>query len=161
MMLELEFAGIRIQLPSNQPLLLLKRSGTDIYLPVWIGAPEASAIAMTEQGLTPPRPMTHDLIMSILETLSARLERIEIVSVNNAVFTADLVLSNGSRVDARSSDAVALALRAECPILCTEEVLQSAGVEIDTEAQNAENPEDELKEFRDFLEHIDPEDFSS
>ncbi|GAB3621169.1 bifunctional nuclease family protein [Glutamicibacter endophyticus] len=160
-MLELEFAGIRIQLPSNQPLLLLKRSGTDIYLPVWIGAPEASAIAMTEQGLTPPRPMTHDLIMSILETLSARLERIEIVSVNNAVFTADLVLSNGSRVDARSSDAVALALRAECPILCTEEVLQSAGVEIDTEAQNAENPEDELKEFRDFLEHIDPEDFSS
>ena len=68
-MLELEFAGIRIQLPANQPLLLLRYPEQNLYLPLWIGAPEASAIAMSEQGLTPPRPMTHDLLISVLETL--------------------------------------------------------------------------------------------
>lgn len=159
-MVELEFAGIRIQLPSNQPLLLLKHPGENLYLPLWIGAPEASAIAMSEQGLTPPRPMTHDLMINVFEALDIKLERIEIVSVDNAIFTAELVLSSGQRIDSRSSDAVALAVRAQCPILCTDEVLQSAGVSIES-SSDAEPPEEQMREFREFLDTIDPEDFSS
>ncbi|MFJ5108102.1 MULTISPECIES: bifunctional nuclease family protein [unclassified Glutamicibacter] len=160
-MLELEFAGIRIQLPANQPLLLLKYPERNLYLPLWIGAPEASAIAMSEQGLTPPRPMTHDLLLSVIESMDVKLERIEIVSVNNAVFVAELVLSNGKRVDSRSSDAVALAVRAQCPIMCAEHVLEEAGVAIENETGGGEAPEEQLREFREFLDNIDPEDFSS
>ena len=160
-MLELEFAGIRIQLPSNQPLVLLKRHEQNLYLPRWIGAPEASAIAMSEQGLTPPRPMTHDLLINLLEALEVSLQRVEIVSVQNAIFTAELVLSNGKRVDSRSSDAIALAVRAQCPILCTEEVMESAGVAIEIESEDEELPEAQMREFREFLDNIDPEDFSA
>jgi len=160
-MLELEFSGIRIQLPANQPLLLLKYPERNLYLPLWIGAPEASAIAMSEQGLTPPRPMTHDLMISVFEALGVTLERIEIVSVHNAVFVAELVFSNGKRVDSRSSDAVALAVRANCPIMCAEEVLEEAGVSIETDGDGEEAPEEQLREFREFLDNIDPEDFSS
>lgn len=160
-MLELEFSGIRIQLPANQPLLLLKYPQQNLYLPLWIGAPEASAIAMSEQGLTPPRPMTHDLMISVFEALGVTLERIEIVSVHNAVFVAELVFSNGKRVDSRSSDAVALAVRAKCPIMCAEDVLEEAGVSIETDGDGEEAPEEQLREFREFLDNIDPEDFSS
>lgn len=160
-MLELEFAGIRIQLPANQPLLLLKYPARNLFLPLWIGAPEASAIAMSEQGLTPPRPMTHDLLISVLEALAVKLERIEIVSVHNAVFVAELVLSNGQRIDSRSSDAVALAVRVQCPIYCAEQVIEDAGVVIESETDGEEAPEEQLKEFREFLDNIDPEDFSS
>jgi len=160
-MLELEFSGIRIQLPANQPLLLLKYPEQNLYLPLWIGAPEASAIAMSEQGLTPPRPMTHDLMISVFEALGVTLERIEIVSVHNAVFVAELVFSNGKRVDSRSSDAVALAVRAKCQIMCAEDVLEEAGVSIETDSDGEEAPEEQLREFREFLDNIDPEDFSS
>lgn len=160
-MLELEFAGIRIQLPANQPLLLLKYPEQNLYLPLWIGAPEASAIAMSEQGLAPPRPMTHDLLIGVLEAMEVELERIEIVSVHNAVFVAELVLSNGKRVDSRSSDAVALAVRAQCPIMCAEDVMEEAGVAIESEQEGEEAPEEQLREFREFLDNIDPEDFSS
>ncbi|UTT40891.1 bifunctional nuclease family protein [Glutamicibacter mishrai] len=160
-MLELEFSGIRIQLPANQPLLLLKYPEQNLYLPLWIGAPEASAIAMSEQGLAPPRPMTHDLMISVFEALGVTLERIEIVSVHNAVFVAELVFSNGKRVDSRSSDAVALAVRAKCPIMCAEDVLEEAGVSIETDGDGEEAPEEQLREFREFLDNIDPEDFSS
>ncbi len=160
-MLDLEFAGIRIQLPANQPLLLLKQHEKDLYLPLWIGAPEASAIAMSEQGLTPPRPMTHDLMINVFEALGITLERVEIVSVQNAVFAAELVLSNGKRVDSRSSDAVALAVRVQCPIRCTDEVMQEAGIIIESASADEEAPEEQMREFREFLDTIDPEDFSS
>ncbi|MFR0636388.1 bifunctional nuclease family protein [Glutamicibacter soli] len=160
-MLDLEFAGIRIQLPANQPLLLLKQHEKELYLPLWIGAPEASAIAMSEQGLTPPRPMTHDLMINVFEALGITLDRVEIISVQNAVFAAELVLSNGKRVDSRSSDAVALAVRVQCPIKCTEEVMQEAGVIIEGAAEDEEAPEEQMREFREFLDNIDPEDFSS
>lgn len=160
MMLDLEFAGIRIQLPTNQPLLLLKKQHENLYLPLWIGAPEASAIAMSEQGLTPPRPLTHDLLLSVIEALGVTLDRIEIVAVQNAVFTAELVLSNGKRVDSRSSDAVALAVRVQCPIQCTEEVMREAGVVIENGSDGEEAPEEQMREFREFLDSIDPDDFT-
>lgn len=156
---ELEVVGVRIELPSNQPLVLLKDAHSKRHLPIWIGAPEASAIAMFQQGIIPPRPLTHDLMIATLESLNAPILRVEIVSVLNAVFTAELVFANDVRVDARSSDAIALALRAQCPILCQENVLDEAGVLVAEEGDAVEGEEDQLREFREFLDEVEPEDF--
>lgn len=156
---ELEVVGVRIELPSNQPLVLLKELNSRRHLPIWIGAPEASAIAMFQQGIVPPRPLTHDLMISTLQALHAPLVRVEIVSVLNAVFTAELVFANDVRVDARSSDAIALALRAQCPILCQEHVLDEAAVLVADDDETAEGEEEQLREFREFLDEIEPEDF--
>lgn len=156
---ELEVVGVRIELPSNQPLVLLKELNSRRHLPIWIGAPEASAIAMFQQGIVPPRPLTHDLMISTLQALHAPLVRVEIVSVLNAVFTAELVFANDVRVDARSSDAIALALRAQCPILCQEHVLDEAAVLVADDDEAAEGEEEQLREFREFLDEIEPEDF--
>ncbi|MFI8413530.1 bifunctional nuclease family protein [Paeniglutamicibacter gangotriensis] len=156
---ELEVVGVRIELPSNQPLVLLKELNSARHLPIWIGAPEASAIAMFQQGLVPPRPLTHDLMISTLQALHAPLVRVEIVSVLNAVFTAELVFADEVRVDARSSDAIALALRAECPILCDEGVLQDASVMVSDDSEVGEGEEDQVREFREFLNEVEPEDF--
>ncbi|GAA3321228.1 MULTISPECIES: bifunctional nuclease family protein [Paeniglutamicibacter] len=158
-MQELEVVGVRIELPSNQPLVLLKEANTQRHLPIWIGAPEASAIAMFQQGIIPPRPLTHDLMISTLQALHAPLVRVEIVSVLNAVFTAELVFADDVRVDARSSDAIALALRAECPILCDDQVLDEASVMVSEDAEVAEGEEDQVREFREFLNEVEPEDF--
>lgn len=158
-MRELEVVGVRIELPSNQPLVLLKELNSRRHLPIWIGAPEASAIAMFQQGIVPPRPLTHDLMISTLQALHAPLVRVEIVSVLNAVFTAELVFANDVRVDARSSDAIALALRAQCPILCREHVLDDAAVLVADDDEAAEGEEEQVREFREFLDEIEPEDF--
>ena len=158
-MQELEVVGVRIELPSNQPLVLLKELNSRRHLPIWIGAPEASAIAMFQQGIVPPRPLTHDLMISTLQALHAPLVRVEIVSVLNAVFAAELVFANDVRVDARSSDAIALALRAQCPILCQEHVLDEAAVLVADDEEAAEGEEEQVREFREFLDEIEPEDF--
>lgn len=156
---ELEVVGVRIELPSNQPLVLLKESDSQRHLPIWIGAPEASAIAMFQQGIVPPRPLTHDLMISTLESLHAPLLRVEIVSVLNAVFSAELVFADDVRVDARSSDAIALALRTPCPILCDEQVLDEASVMVSDDSEVVEGQEDQMREFREFLDEVEPEDF--
>lgn len=158
-MQELEVVGVRIELPSNQPLVLLKEMNSRRHLPIWIGAPEASAIAMFQQGIIPPRPLTHDLMISTLQVLHAPLLRVEIVSVLNAVFTAELVFENDVRVDARSSDAIALALRAQCPIMCHDHVLDEAAVLVADDEEAVEGEEDQMREFREFLEEVEPEDF--
>ena len=156
---ELEVVGVRIELPSNQPLVLLKEIHSARHLPIWIGAPEASAIAMFQQGIVPPRPLTHDLMISTFHALGTPLIRVEIISVLNAVFTAELVFANDVRVDARSSDAIALALRAQCPILCDDKVLDEASVLVSDDAEVAEGEEDQVREFREFLNEVEPEDF--
>ncbi|GAA1498863.1 bifunctional nuclease family protein [Paeniglutamicibacter kerguelensis] len=156
---ELEVVGVRIELPSNQPLVLLKDVNSKRHLPIWIGAPEASAIAMFQQGIIPPRPLTHDLMIATLESLHAPILRVEIVSVLNAVFTAELVFANDVRVDARSSDAIALALRAQCPIMCHDHVLDEAGVLVADDEDATDGEEDQLREFREFLDEVEPEDF--
>lgn len=181
---EMTVLGIRVELPANQPLVLLQDPGTGTVVPIWIGAPEASAIAQWQQGLAPPRPLTHDLLLSVLEAAGTSLEAVRIASVDEAVFHAELVLSNGERVDARASDAIACALRAEAPVLCSAQVLDSAGVELEEDEDEEEGgftPDDgpaaesstarrggeqerlqdaDLDEFRRFLESVDPEDFA-
>lgn len=173
-MIAMEVLGVRIELPANQPLVLLKETHGERHLPIWIGAPEASAIALAQQGIVPPRPMTHDLMVSVIGQLGAELTQVHIIAVRDAVFYAQLVFGSGVTVSSRASDAIALAIRVDCPILCTPEVLDDAGVQIteagevtedDDEAGGArpsdENAESELRRFRQFLDDVEPEDFEN
>lgn len=171
-MIAMEVLGVRIELPANQPLVLLKEARGERHLPIWIGAPEASAIALAQQGIVPPRPMTHDLMVSVIEALGGELTQVHILAVRDAVFYAQLVFGSGAIVSSRASDAIALAIRLDCPILCTPEVLDDAGVQIteagevaegeEAGAANAdENAESELRRFRQFLDDVEPEDFES
>ena len=140
-------------MPSNQPLVLLRESDGDRYLPIWIGAAEAAAIAFAQQGVVPPRPLTHDLLKDVVDALGHPLEQIRISDLREGVFYAELVFGNGTEVSARPSDAIALALRTGTPIFGAESVLDEAGVPI------PEEEEDEVEKFREFLDQINPEDF--
>lgn len=156
-MRELSVIGVRVELPTNQPIVLLREVDGDRYLPIWIGAVEATAIAYEQQGVKPARPLTHDLLRDLLEALQAPLQAIEIVELRDSIFYADLLLgdSGAVRVSARPSDAIALALRVGAPVRCAEEVLDEAGIVIPDEQ------EDEVEKFREFLEQVRPEDFAS
>ncbi len=145
--------GVRVELPTNQPIVLLKEAAGERYLPIWIGAVEATAIAYEQQSVKPARPLTHDLLRDVLVALQAPLQAVEITELRDTIFYADLVLGEGVRVSARPSDAIALALRAHAPIRCAEQVLVDAGIVI-PDAQ-----EDEVERFREFLDQISPEDF--
>ncbi|WP_104160745.1 bifunctional nuclease family protein [Arthrobacter sp. ZGTC212] len=164
-MREVEVVGVRIELPSNQPLVLLKEINGERHLPIWIGAPEASAIAFVQQGIVPPRPMTHDLLASVVVALGRSVSEVRLVSVEDTVFYAELVFDNGVTVSSRASDAIAVALRAPCPIFCADAVLDEAGVRIaeatdeDPAEEEQENAEQELRQFREFLADVEPEDF--
>lgn len=167
-MIEMDVVGVRIELPSNQPLVLLKEAAGTRHIPIWIGAPEASAIAFVQQGIVPPRPMTHDLLVSIVAALNHTVTEVRIVRVEDTVFHAEVVFEDGTTVSSRASDAIAIALRVPCPIYCAPQVMEDTGVEIteaeddDGDASSAEgqaNAERELKQFREFLADVEPEDF--
>ncbi|HWB38244.1 MAG TPA: bifunctional nuclease family protein [Rugosimonospora sp.] len=154
-MRELSVVGVRVELPSNQPIVLLKEVGGDRYLPIWIGAVEATAIAYEQQGVKSARPLTHDLMRDILTALRQPLKAVEIMEMKENIYYADLVIGeNGVRVSARPSDSIALALRSGASIWCTDEVLTEAGIIIPDEQ------EDEVEKFREFLEGVTPEDFA-
>lgn len=166
-MIELELVGVRVEFPANQPIVLLKEKTGVRYLPIWIGAVEATAIAFALQGVTTPRPMTHDLFKTVLVDLGASLSAVHIVELRDGTFYAELRLSRGSEtftISARPSDAVALAARFDgVPILAVEDVLDVAGIELDEdqelEADDRVDDEDQVREFRAFLDEISPEDF--
>jgi len=152
---ELSVVGVRVELPSNQPIVLLKEVEGDRYLPIWIGAVEATAIAYEQQGMKSPRPLTHDLMRDILTALRQPLKAVEIMEMKENIYYADLVIGeSGVRVSARPSDSIALALRSGATIWCTDEVLTEAGIIIPDEQ------EDEVEKFREFLEGVTPEDFA-
>jgi bifunctional DNase/RNase len=151
---ELSVVGVRVELPSNQPIVLLKEVDGDRYLPIWIGAVEATAIAYEQQGVKPPRPLTHDLMRDILTALDAPLRAVEIMELKDNIYFADLLLGDGVRVSARPSDSIALALRVGAPIRCAEQILSDVGIVIPDEQ------EDEVEKFREFLEQVTPEDFA-
>lgn len=154
-MKQMEVVGVRVEMPSNQPIVLLKEVEGDRYLPIWIGAVEATAIAYAQQGMLPARPLTHDLFKEVIEALGATLRTVNITALREGIFFADLVFSNGAEVSARPSDSIALALRTGSHIFVTEEVLEEAGVAIPDEQ------EDEVEKFREFLDNVSPEDFES
>ena len=152
-MRELDVVGVRVEMPSNQPIVLLRERGGDRYLPIWVGAPEAAAIAHAQQGIVPPRPLTHDLLRDVIQALGRRLVEVRIVAIKDNVFHAELVFDGGLTVSSRSSDAIALALRTNSPIRGADEVLEAGGVAVPDE------DEDEVEKFREFLDQISPEDF--
>ncbi len=152
-MRQLEVVGVRVEMPTNQPIVLLKETQGERYLPIWIGPMEATAIAYAQQGLVPVRPLTHDLLRDILEALGVQLRTVNITALRNGTFFADLIFSNGKEVSARPSDSIALALRTGATIFAADEILEEAGISIPDEQ------EDEVEKFREFLDTITPEDF--
>lgn len=154
-MREVDVLGVRVEMPSNQPLVLLREVTGERYLPIWIGAVEATAIAFAQQGVVPPRPLTHDLLKDILEATGNELAEVRIVDVKDNVFFATLAFASGVEVSARPSDAIALALRMGTTIVCSDEVLAEAGVAVPAEQ------EDEVERFREFLDQVTPDDFEA
>jgi uncharacterized protein len=156
-MVELSLVGVRVELPSNQPIVLLKELEGERYLPIWIGAVEATAIAFALQGIQTPRPMTHDLMRDILNETQIEVERILISELVEQTFFALIRMSQNGRsteVSSRPSDAIALAVRINAPIFAAEEVLDQAGIELKDEEET------EVEKFREFLDQVTPDDFA-
>ena len=166
-MIVMEVIGVRVEMPSNQPIILLKEIDGSRFLPIWVGAAEATSIAFVQQGLEPPRPLTHDLMAQILDKLDATLVAVHITDLRDGVFYSMLQmrdsLANLVQLSARPSDAVSLALRTHANILASAELLDSAGILI-PEGAVADDGESadatvDLEAFREFLDGINPDDF--
>ena len=157
-MIEMELTGVRVELPTNQPIVLLREREGERYLPIWIGAAEAAAIALSLQGVVTPRPMTHDLLKNILEDLAVGVQRIVVTELRESTFFATIELQRETatfEISSRPSDAIALAVRMAVPIFASEEVLEEAAILIPGEE------EEEVEKFREFLDNISPEDFAT
>jgi bifunctional DNase/RNase len=151
---------VRVELPSNSPIVLLREvAGKRRVLPIFIGGPEATAIAFALEEVETPRPMTHDLMKDLLDEVGARIERIVVTELREATFYAEIVLSVAGQVhsvSARPSDAVALAVRYGAPVFAEEGVLEVAGRSADEDV-----PEAVVEQFKEFIDQVNPEDFAS
>lgn len=162
MFIPVEVVGVRIEMPSNQPIVLLKELEGTKFLPIWIGSAEATAIAFAQQSMTPARPLTHDLIGDIFESTEITLTAVHITDMRDGIFYAELLMRNSGGalepLSARPSDAIAIALRTKANILVSLELFEKAGIEIPE--QSSEGGEEEVEAFREFLDQINPEDFA-
>jgi len=155
----MEVVGVRVELPTNTPILLLRERDGTRYLPIWIGTPEATAIALALEGIETSRPLTHDLIKTLLDALGADIERVDVTSLDEGTFYAELVIeAEGEEltISSRPSDAIALATRSGAPVFAARQLLDEAGIEIHDDTE-----EEEIERFREFLDDITPEDFDS
>jgi bifunctional DNase/RNase len=155
-MVEMNLVGVRVELPTNQPIVLLREREGERFLPIWIGAMEATAIAFALQGIVTARPMTHDLLKNVLEDLSVQVQRIVITELKDGTFFAVIEMQQNGQayeVSSRPSDAIALAVRVNVPIFAAEDVLTEASIVI------RDDEEQEVEKFREFLENVNPEDF--
>jgi uncharacterized protein len=151
--------GVSFDVASKQPIVLLKQDGKNRFLPIWIGHPEAAAILMKLQNAELPRPMTHDLLAAILEQLSANVASVTVTELRENTFYAVLELDAAGqeiRIDSRPSDAIAIAVRTDAPIFVSTELLETNGIEFE---QEVEDVDEIVKEFREFLDEVSPEDF--
>jgi bifunctional DNase/RNase len=155
-MKEVEVFSVRVEVPGNQPIVLLREISGDHYLPIWVGPNEASVIALAQQGVQSVRPLTHDLITKLLEQFQLTLTMVRITELVDGVFHAQMCFQEGSEISCRPSDAIALALKANVPIFCAEEVISAAGIVVDEGGDS----EAEVEAFREFLDQIKPEDFT-
>src|SRR6266540_5771335 len=156
-MIEMNLVGVRVEPPTNQPIVLLKEREGERFLPIWIGAMEATAIAFALQGIVTARPMTHDLLKNVLEELTVRVERIVITELKDGTFYAVITMQQDGKsyeISSRPSDAIALAVRVNVPIFANEDVLTEASIVI------RDDEEHEVEKFREFLENVNPEDFA-
>ncbi|MCC5951294.1 MAG: bifunctional nuclease family protein [Acidimicrobiia bacterium] len=165
-MVEMDVLGVKLELPSNIPVVMLReQSGSHRVLPIFIGPPEANAIAFALNGEEPPRPLTHDLFCNVVDALGATLLRVVITDLSEGTFYAELHLEGPQgpvTVSARPSDGIALALRAGVPVLATANVLDEAAVvleEIDDD--DPEASDEVVEQFREFIDNVNPEDFAS
>ena len=164
MTIEMELVGVRVQLPTNTPILLLREtSGQRRVVPIYIGGPEAHAIDLALSGTPMARPMTHDLFAEVIDGLGAALERVVVTELRNSTFYAELYLrdANGGvqTISARPSDAIALAARTGSPIFAEEALIEEAGIEEDETEETPGDEEEMVQELRKFLEEVNPEDF--
>ena len=159
MLIPMEVIGVRVEMPSNQPIVLLKEIDGSRFLPIWVGAVEATAIAFAQQGVEPPRPLTHDLMNNLVDLLDATLTAVHMTEIKDGIFYATMLLrdSKGGQltISARPSDAIALAVRSNSNILATQELLDEIGIEI----PQGDGENQEVEKFREFLDQINPEDF--
>lgn len=165
-MVEVELMGVRMELPSNTPAMDLREpTGQQRELAIFIGGPEAAAIAYALEGFRPPRPLTHDLLIETIESLGGSLEEVAITKIEDSTFFAELRVRRGMEtitISCRPSDGVAVAVRTQCRILCSEDVLEAAG----TSQEEFPEVEEELsesmvEEFKQFIEQVSPEDFEN
>ncbi len=158
-LIPMDVVGVRVELPSNQPIVLLREKDGSRYLPIWIGANEATAIAIALEGIQPPRPLTHDLMRSVIDAVGALAVRVVITEMRDSVFYADLALDVSGKeiqISSRPSDAIALAVRTGTPVFTISGVLEEAGVHFEEDDE-----EEEVARFREFLEEVTVEDFLS
>jgi hypothetical protein len=158
--IEMEVSGVVMDPNAKTPIVVLKDVEGNKLLPIWIGIMEAGAIAAALENVVPPRPMTHDLIVNTLDELGSKVLRIEITRIEDNTFYAEITLNQGSRVvdiDARPSDAVAIALRTRTPIHVAQEVVDQAGVVVENTG-SAENGE-EAKNLKEMLANLPDEIF--
>ena len=174
MMVNMEIVGVRIEMPSNQPIVLLKEVDGSRFLPIWVGAVEATAIAFAQQGMVAQRPLTHDLISNILEAADLTMTAVQVVQLKDGIFYAELQVRTDSgavlKISARPSDAIAIALRTKSNILADSDLLDEVGIDIPERlvgngegglGTGGEGGSDvELERFREFLDQINPEDFA-
>ena len=161
-MVEMTLVGVRVELPTNNPIVLLREAdGEHRVLPIFIGAVEATAIAFALQGVVTQRPMTHDLLRDVLQSLAVQVERVVVTELKEGTFYAELTLTREGgepvTVSSRPSDAIALAARLGTPIYADEAVLEEAAIEVSEEDEQ----EEEVEKFRAFLQDVNPEDFAS
>ena len=159
-MQEMVIYGVSYDMVGKQPIVLLKTADGKRFLPIWIGPNEASAIMTKLQGGEPPRPMTHDLLQSIVEELGGAVVRIAVTELRENTFYALITLRCNGReveIDSRPSDAIALAVRVDAPIFAADDVINESAIEFEGEAETSE--ETVVEEFRQFLQDVKPEDF--
>ena len=160
-MIQMSLVGVRVEVPTNQPIVLLREEEGQRYLPIFIGPPEATAIVYALQGMETPRPMTHDLFKTVLDELAVTLQRVVITELHDGTFYAEIELAGDGetrRISSRPSDALALAARypEPVPIFAAEAVLEEAGILFDQDEEEAQ-----IEEFREFLNQVRPEDFAA
>ncbi|MEI7592608.1 MAG: bifunctional nuclease family protein [Actinomycetes bacterium] len=160
-MIEMQIVGVRVELPSNTPIVLLREvGGANRMLPIFIGGPEATAIALALDEVSTPRPMTHDLMRNLLDALDAMMVRLDVTALENGTFYAEMHVEHGgqiTQITCRPSDGIALALRADAPVFVAESVIDEAGYIVDDETES----EDVVEQFREFIDQVNPEDFES
>ena len=166
MLVHVEVVGVRIEMPSNQPIFLLKEVDGTRLLPIWVGAVEATSIAFAQQGLEAKRPLTHDLIRDLLERVDITLTSVHVSELRDGVFYAELLLRNAlgplEALSVRPSDAIAIALRTKSNIMVNSELLDQVGIDIPEQVASdiSASGDQELEAFREFLDGINPEDFA-
>jgi bifunctional DNase/RNase len=167
-MVEVRLRAVRVDLQSNTPVLLLQEAeGDGRTLPIYIGTQEATAIAYALQGVSMPRPMTHDLIKDLLDSLDVDVERVVITELRSSTYFAEIQMRRGTErsvVSSRPSDAVAVAVRAGCRLYVSDELMDAEAImlALDTsDDEDEDSPEELVGQFRQFLDSIKPEDFGA